>query len=170
MSKKNRYCKLCGGVISDSRCDQCGKKYFKPNGKIAIYIISAVMILLLSGLLIYQYCRNDNNTNILNEKIQEHESTIKYLDNKIATNNDTIKTFEDKIEENETFIDNLLDLNYRYFMQICFFNDCVVFVNENSNYYYKYDDPGFDKNKSFYAFNVEYAESLGYTPGQGYSG
>ena len=142
---KTRYCKLCGGKLSnEKKCTKCGKQYFHIKSKSTLILIPISILLVISI--------------ILNIKF--------YKENEILSDDNWNLYMENNSLESQ--LTNIDDGNEYYYVKnkIQFFDDYIVIVPDNSKYYYSYDcyEQKYPTS-SFYAYNVSNAEAQGYKKG-----
>lgn len=166
---KQRFCKLCGGAIDPDikKCTKCGKQYFRLRitRTVAFVAIIAVLCTAFGFMSKYRADQHQIQLSQLNSKISELESTLESRDKTIEQNNQTIEQYKqqisDKNQRNHELIQKKLELEQK----VRFFDMYVVFVLDDNTYrYHKYDCTVFQRSfDSFWAYNVEAAESRGYT-------
>lgn len=149
--RKNRFCKLCGGKLDiNNRCKKCGKKYFKFNKTLFLYIV--IVLLIISNILFLLL-------------YDDAKATIKNI---YEVNNENTDWCESQL-------DSLIGDNGTYYTKekLEFFDKNIVFVIEGygGNYYYTYDcvqtiTKG--NQYSFIAFNEHSAIRQGYQKGNCY--
>lgn len=103
-TKKDKYCKFCGGLIGSNtkKCTKCGKQYFKLkfNRYTSLVIILAVAIIALIASNIYQ------------------SYTINSMNAKISSINDTLKDTQELFNNKMSNIEDELDDAQHYFSNI----------------------------------------------------
>lgn len=70
---------------------------------------------------------------------------------------------QEKLDTAQETISDLRKEIYDSAERLDFYDSFIVFCDDNSNYYHKYDCDKWD-NESFYAYNIENAEAQGYKP------
>ena len=141
---KIKYCKECGSKIDGKtkKCTGCGKQYFHLPKVTVLRIIMIVIVLGLVGLNVYQYIERNQTVTELNEKLSR---MIEYKDDL----NDRCNDYSSQLSS----LQNKLN----------FWNNNAVICTTAGKKYHNYGC-GHLEGRSFYIFNTEYAEYLGYTP------
>ena len=153
-TKKDVYCKKCGGKINnDKKCTKCGKQYLKVNLKCIIpFVLISILFVISAGVNIVLYKQN---------KVLGKDN----LD-LIALN----KSLEKENEEIHSNLFSIIGTDSVWYVQqkINFYDDNAVFVLKGyGNYYYSYDCVQKITNGqySFWIYNEEAAISQGYWRG-----
>lgn len=138
MNAKKRYCKFCGGLIDNDtkKCSSCGKQYFRMP-KLRVNALLAILCVILVGLNIFQYYKISAIQSDFEYKINARDSTISELRSNVA-----------KYKPRAEFMDKHI----------------AFVVNKEGNVYHTYDCQYFKEAESFWAYNVNQAENLGYRP------
>lgn len=146
-SPKQRYCKLCGGVIDNQskKCTKCHKQYFRITRNGIIIFCLCFLNLMLVNEIVYQDIHYEREPWRLHNQITELEKALES------------KNFAEWSNEKKT-----KELQ----KQVDFYNEHVVFVSDNETYkYHHLGCEDFDPSLySFWAFNVEQAEDIGLSP------
>lgn len=90
----------------------------------------------------------------LKQELSEKEKTISELQD----------VRSDLMKENKALGDANEDLFYKYFDEHMFLHYSIGFIVRGSSYYHKYDCAVFKAADEYWAHNIEYCESLGYSP------
>lgn len=88
---------------------------------------------------------------------------ISSLKKEIQTKESTIETWKGVANSKNNKISGLEDINAEFKEKVDFFDENVVFCDDESNYYHKYECENWNRN-SFYAYNTENAIYQGYKP------
>ena len=147
--QKIKYCSNCGQIIDpiSKKCRGCGKQYFKGiSAKTVLAILTCVLsIASIAGNI--ALC-------ISNVDLRENISSLEKTNASLKEKNEGLK------EENEQYYDYWVES----FNEIAFYDEYVVFVEDDgTNLYHKYDCSKFTGD-SFWAFNVDAAKDEGYKP------
>ncbi len=133
----------------DEEPAQKRKKLFSNKKSLIVLIIVATMLLATTiGLSVW--CVQLNNT------MQAQAKDIESLNNRIKLKNDELERQRNTATEYRDAYFELLD-GYD------FYYDYAACVDENSNYYHKYNCEKFDSS-SFWIYNTDAAEGRGYSP------
>lgn len=102
---KQRYCKLCGGVIDNQakKCEKCGKQYFRfhvtPKGLLATG--QCLLVIALVAVIICQYIQYKADVAALTEKVENldmqclrKESEMRYLNNEFSAAKSRLEFFD----------------------------------------------------------------------------
>lgn len=146
---KKKYCSRCGMIIdiSTHKCTGCGKQYFKgvPWKRLSIVMLS----IFFAASVVANVFLCVNNRDLVTD--------VRYLEKR----NDRL---EDDVDDLQEELDQFYDYYEETFNKIAFFDRVVVFIEDDgTNRYHKYDCDQFIGN-SFWAYNVEAAESKGFDP------
>lgn len=137
-----KFCSRCGNKIdaATKKCTGCGKQYFKGiSWRTALLAVTVVLLIVSCGLNVMLYSKTTT--------IQEEINALNTTNEKLKKENSTIKK----------------DLN-AYREQIEFFDEFVVFVEDDgTDLYHKYECNRFIGNH-FWAYNIDAAEDEGYHP------
>jgi len=136
-------------TFADEEPAQIKKKTF--TNKKALITVGIVAVLLLAATIgLSVWCSQ------LNYTVQVQAKDIESLNNRIKFKDEEIEHQRSSATEYQDKYNNLLsDYNFYYSHAAC--------VNENSNYYHKYDCNKFDSSY-FWIYNTEAAELKGYSP------
>lgn len=149
LNKKNKFCSRCGKLIDSEtkKCTGCGKQYFKGIPWEKMPIVGLVLILIAScALNVYQH--QEMKEIEFNAKM--HQSEIKELTNNNKELNQEITDLSNDLDACEA--------------KLAFYDEAVVFVEDDgTNLYHKYECDRFI-GSSFWAYNIENAEYKGYEP------
>ena len=150
-----KYCSACGKPINPTTkvCSGCGKQYFKGiNWETflkVLYVLITVLSLLLNVVLFVNINNGTTDYTELEEENKELRSELIEWKQKYNTAKESLDYYEDDYSDIEN--------------KLAFYDSVVVFVeNDGTDYYHKYECNRFIGN-DFWAYNVEYAEYLGYT-------
>ena len=154
-NKKIRYCSNCGNRIDPNTkiCLGCRKQYsmgvnWEKLLKV-LYVLITVLSLLLNVVLFVNINNGTTDYTELEEENKELRSELIEWKQKYNTAKESLEYYEDGYSDNEN--------------RLAFYDSVVVFVeNDGTDYYHKYECNKFIGN-DFWAYNVEYAEYLGYT-------
>ena len=150
-----RHCSRCGHVIDQvtKKCTGCGKQYFKFFAMQTFLIAMDILFIASFTMNIVFYLSND-----------EMKNTISNLENSNAALASANKKLSDNILELKEENTNLQSKILRYTDEIEFYDECVVFIEDDgTKYYHNYDCRKFI-GESFWAYNTEAAQSKGYKP------
>lgn len=166
---KNRFCKLCGSPIDPAtkKCTGCSKQYFKlPLVKKSSISTKVVMILsvLFIGLCLSQIIQYRQSVEQLQAEVEELSETVAALNNTIEELTSDNKEKQRRIQvlssESKRYLNEKNDLK----QTLSFYEEHVVFVPDDGyRMYHKYSCFMFD-DSYFWAYNIEKAEQLGYSP------
>lgn len=165
---KKRYCKLCGGIINPStkKCNDCGKQYFRlPKFKfyLSFWIVFLGLIIIIAGLL-FKITEYKTTIDDLQTEISEMNATIDQLNASISELTEASNEKEEKLRRFRSLSDMYLSEKNELKQTVDFFNKHVVFVPDDGyRMYHKYGCLLFD-DSYFWAYNVEKAQQLGYSP------
>ena len=157
----SRYCSKCGHVVDPvmKKCTGCGKQYFKGISW-KVVLTSLLCVLLVASVVgnVLLYIENTDLKEAKNAFQQENwslESDIDWLEAEVDKLEKDIKELE---KENGQYYDYYSET----FDKLAFFDEYVVFVEDDGTYlYHKYECSNFVANY-FWAYNVEAAIDKGY--------
>lgn len=151
--QKKTYCKECGKLIDSStgKCSGCGKQYFHLSKAVLIWVIVSIFCAGLVGLIVYQCFQ-----------VYSLESQ---LQSEISKSKSNEAEYEDTIASLRAYNLDLIFSQTEYENKANFLDEHIVFVVDDGTYtYHTYDCEHFKNSSSFWAYNLEAAESKGYTP------
>ena len=151
-TKKQRYCKFCGGAIDGNtkKCTKCGKQYFRIKS-VKHVICYTFLIGIVLSLLCVIYVRDMQHAEAYSKLNEEKENLSVIIKNK-----------DIEIDSLETVASQLRSALSSARIQISFFDKHVVFVSDDgTRLYHKYECDNFDTSH-FWAFNTEAAINKGY--------
>lgn len=151
---KPKYCHKCGKVIDNKskQCSGCGKQYFRWKYLLNIILIIVPIIGLASALFYYYSEYEYYHSQYIQASLENDElkRILEQKENELCNINDSIDELSEKI--------------YPMLDDIEFYHEHVVFRSDDgTELYHKYGCPQLDTSE-FWAYNTEYAESLGFKP------
>ena len=153
---KVKFCSECGNAIESvtKKCTGCGKQFFKGIPWKKCYFILVHFLLICAIVFgVYQYMAT---TDVLTQKITADEQ-VRQLENKI-------KSLETKLGSSENKNNYYKEVLSEYEAKIGFFDEYVVFVEDDGTMLYHKYDCSFFKGNNFWAYNVDNAKNQGYSP------
>lgn len=152
---KRKYCSRCGAEIDGQTklCTGCGKQYFRgfKFNKFSITVMAlSLVIAIVSTLCIVQYA-----------SAQAFSYEISGLENEIDDLESKVRIEQSKITRLEKLLDKSEEEKWDYYLELQFYDDHAVLVDENSKKYHKYGCEDFD-DSYFWIYNTEAAEDYGY--------
>lgn len=162
-SVKKLFCKNCGTECgpNDTKCPNCGKRvrFVRKaiNKKPLLIVTFCILFLSVIGLSIA--------CTMLYQQNVESQSTITSLDELSQNLQRTIDRKNDKIKELEKDYSDLFSDFLDYGAKADFLDNYIAFVVSDDAYaYHTYDCHFFQNCDSYWAYNIEAAQSRGYSP------
>lgn len=160
---KKLFCKNCGTECgtNDTKCPNCGKRvrFVRKaiNKKPLLIVTFCILFLSVIGLSI--------TCTMLYQQNVESQSTITSLDELSQNLQRTIDRKNDKIKELEKDYSDLFSDFLDYGAKADFLDNYIAFVVSDDAYaYHTYDCHFFQNCDSYWAYNIEAAQSRGYSP------
>ena len=160
---KKLFCKNCGTECgpNDTKCPNCGKRvrFVRKaiNKKPLLIVTFCILFLSVIGLSIA--------CTMLYQQNVESQSTITSLDELSQNLQRTIDRKNDKIKELEKDYSDLFSDFLDYGAKADFLDNYIAFVVSDDAYaYHTYDCHFFQNCDSYWAYNIEAAQSRGYSP------
>lgn len=155
------YCVFCGGKLLEKKETKkdISKNALNPDTKkllVRSLLILSILFLIIVGILVIlkivvNHPSNDK-ISTMTQKINSLESEVSWLKNRLESSENIRLSLEKELSDNSE--------------KIAFFDKYIVFVLEGyGKYYYTYDQMmqvTQGKSCSFWAYNIEQAEDLGY--------
>lgn len=161
-----KYCSCCGNAIDPAtkKCRGCGKQYFKGVSWKAVLTTMAIIVFLLSFAGNFILCFTNIKLNKALEEAQSDSTTVSSLQ---KSNNELSKEILELRAEIAGLKEDKSELQSQireYTSEIAFYDEFVVFVEDDgTNLYHNYDCYKF-KAEGFWAFNIDAAKDEGYKP------
>lgn len=161
-----KYCSHCGkGIDPDTKkCTGCGKQYFKGISWKVVFTTIFIILFVVSfaGNIILCFKNIDLNNTLA--EVQSNAMTAKSLQKSNSNLQEEINELKADIADLKVTKSTLQNQVREYASEIDFYDEFVVFVEDDgTNLYHNYDCYKF-KAESFWAFNIDAAKDEGYDP------